>query len=138
MPFAFNEDKSKRDIDMPLPVTDGGTGASSAESARQNLDVYSKQELNESFFKTASVSTNTASIGGETDLVKFLTANLPTGRTVLGILGVRINDSLSNLWSSSIREFYVSDGVFHVTVESTIANIRNISATIDYLYIDAD
>lgn len=37
MAYAFNDDRSK--LQMPLPVSDGGTGASSAANARQNLNV---------------------------------------------------------------------------------------------------
>lgn len=37
MAYAFNDDRSK--LQLPLPVSDGGTGASSADDARQNLNV---------------------------------------------------------------------------------------------------
>lgn len=39
MPYGFNNDKSKHDIETPLPIADGGTGATTAEAARDLLGV---------------------------------------------------------------------------------------------------
>lgn len=41
--------------DNPIPVTNGGTGASTAEGARTNLEVYSKTEIDEQFKRTSNL-----------------------------------------------------------------------------------
>lgn len=43
--FGFNSDRSKRNVETPLPITDGGTGAATVGDARENLDVYSTDEI---------------------------------------------------------------------------------------------
>lgn len=41
--------------DNPIPVTNGGTGASTAEGARTNLGVYSKTEIDEQLERTSKL-----------------------------------------------------------------------------------
>lgn len=42
--------------DSEIDIEHGGTGANTAEEARRNLDIYSKDEINDSFKGTLSVS----------------------------------------------------------------------------------
>lgn len=51
-----------------LPISNGGTGATTAEAARTNLDVYSKSEINSISQKKITYGTSDPSGGSNGDI----------------------------------------------------------------------